>query len=331
MNILKSFKNGIFKVTDGDFEQRALDLFYFQAQQNGIYKKYLKGLKRNPDTIRTIEEIPFLPIEFFKFHQIKTSSWNPEAVFESSATTNPITSKHYIEDMKFYESVSKNIFSLFYGKPDDYDILALLPSYLERSNASLIAMFDYLIKQSNSTASGFYLNNKNELIEKIYKLKDSPKKKLLVGVTFALLDLAQEFDVDLGNFIVMETGGMKGRREEMVRAQVHEILKSKFNLKNIHSEYGMTELLSQAYATVAGVFTTPPWMKVMIRDLNDPFNFLGNYKNGGINIIDLANVHSCAFIETNDIGFCHADKGFEVLGRFDNSDIRGCNLMASIS
>ncbi|MDQ3535666.1 MAG: acyl transferase, partial [Bacteroidota bacterium] len=257
MNILKSFKKEIFSINDSNFNHRAIELFNFQAQHNEVYKKYLKYLKINHNHINKIEKIPFLPIEFFKYHKIVSGKWHPATIFESSGTTNLFPSKHYIEDIEFYNLISSKIFNLFYGPPKNYHILALLPSYLERKNASLVAMIDCFIKESDSEISGFYLDNYEDLIKKVRKVQDQKNKSLLIGVTFALLDLAQEFSLDLSNFIVMETGGMKGRREELIRKEVHDILKKNLNLQNVHSEYGMTELLSQAYATEEGQFKTP--------------------------------------------------------------------------
>jgi hypothetical protein len=327
MNILHSFKNDLFYTNKNNFEERALAVFIYQASNNSIYNLFLKNLKINPGTVYRLEDIPFMPIEFFKNHEIVTNTWVPRATFESSGTGGQITSKHYIEDPAFYLSVARNIFFEFYGPLEEFHILALLPSYLERKNSSLVAMVSHFMDQSKSNHSGFYLNNVKELVKNLEQVKSTPRKTLLIGVTFALLDLAQEYELDLKGTMVMETGGMKGRREEVTRKEVHQILKSKLNLTAVHSEYGMTELLSQAYAPEEGKLHTPPWMKVMIRDLNDPFTYLDNNRNGGINIIDLANVHSCSFIETSDIGITRDDGTFEVLGRFDNSDLRGCNLM----
>lgn len=324
---LQSFKDTIFKVNENNFETHALDLFKFQFENNPVYNKYVKYLNIDPKQIKSIESIPFLPIDFFKNHVIKTGTWNADNIFESSGTGSQITSKHYIEDTEFYLKVAEKIFTLRYGALDRFHFLALLPSYLERKNASLISMVDFFIKKSLSSFSGFYLNNHEDLVNRQNELQNSEKKVFLIGVTFALLDLSDAYDLQLGNHIVMETGGMKGRREEMIRKEVHEILKGKFQVEKIHSEYGMTELLSQAYSTEEGKFFSPPWMKVLIRDLNDPFKYLGSNRSGGINVIDLANVHSCAFIETSDLGTLGPDGSFEVLGRFDNSDIRGCNLM----
>ncbi|CAN5568737.1 acyltransferase [soil metagenome] len=327
MNYLQSFKDELLKIKSNNFEEKSLALFRYQAKFNDIYKKYLSSLKINADMVQSIEQIPFLPIDFFKNHSITTQNWEPQIIFESSGTGKQSTSKHHIEDLEFYHLVSKIIFNEFYGQLDEFHILALLPSYLERKNSSLVAMVSYFIKESKSTKSGFYLNNIKDLLDTLESLKKTNKKVLLMGVTFALLDVAKDYELDLSHVIVMETGGMKGRREEMIRKEVHQTLKKRFNIEVVHSEYGMTELLSQAYALKDGKFQTPPWMKILIRDLNDPFTYLRNHRNGGINIIDLANIHSCAFIETSDIGITSDDGTFEVLGRFDNSDIRGCNLM----
>lgn len=323
----KSFKDNIFNINEDNFESHATELFKFQYVNNPVYREYVKSLHKDPDQVKSLEDIPFLPIDFFKNHSIKSGSWNPANIFESSGTVNQITSKHYIEDTEFYLKVAERIFTLLYGSLDQYHILALLPSYLERKNASLVAMIEHFIRKSNSSFSGFYLHNHQDLINNLNLLNKSKEKIFLIGVTFGLLDLAEAYELDLKNHIIMETGGMKGRREEMIRKEVHDILKSRFNVDAIHSEYGMTELLSQAYSLREGKFQTPPWMKVLIRDLNDPFQYMEKNRNGGINVIDLANIHSCAFIETSDIGVAASDGSFEVLGRFDQSDIRGCNLM----
>jgi phenylacetate-coenzyme A ligase PaaK-like adenylate-forming protein len=327
MNKLQSFKKDLFNINIENFEEKAFALFQYQARNNYVYNLYLKTLGKDPASIKNLEEIPFLPIDFFKHHRAVTNEWQPQLIFESSGTGNQTPSRHFIEDPSFYFKVAKNIFSHFFGNLKDFHILALLPSYLERHNSSLVEMVSYFIKETNSNQSGFYLHNTNDLLKNLELLKNTEKKTMLIGVTFALLDLAQEHQLDLSQVMLMETGGMKGRREEMIRKEVHQILKSRFNLTAVHSEYGMTELLSQAYALEEGKFRTPPWLKIMIRDLNDPFTFLESNRNGGINIIDLANIHSCAFIETSDIGLISNDGTFEVLGRFDNSDIRGCNLM----
>lgn len=311
-----------------DFNGLAIDVFRFQYQHNAIYQKYVLSLKVNLDSITHYSQIPFLPIEFFKSQEIVCYRVEADSIcFNSSGTTGQVTSKHFVNDISIYETSFKKGFELFYGKPSDYCILALLPNYLERTGSSLVYMFDYLIKESTNSLSGFYLNNLNDLINTINVLKQSNQKTILLGVTYALLDLAEQ-GIELNHqFIVMETGGMKGKRKELLKEEMHQILKSAFKVNSIHSEYGMTELLSQAYSKENGLFECPPWMKVLIRDVNDPFSYVKTNKAGGINIIDLANINSCSFIETKDLGRISQDFHFEVIGRFDNSDIRGCNLM----
>jgi hypothetical protein len=274
-----------------------------------------------------VDEIPFMPIQFFKDFQIKTTDFVPEKVFLSSGTTGSIQSKHLVKDLKWYNWSFREAFDYFYGPIEDYVVLALLPSYLERDGSSLIYMADDFIKRSKHKESGFYLNNRKELIENLNELEKAGKKTLLLGVSFALLDLVEEHPFSLKHTVVMETGGMKGRRKEMIREELHQALASGFGLEHIHSEYGMTELLSQAYSKGKGVFQCPPWMKIKIRDTEDALSLLPEGKSGGINIIDLANRYSCSFLATQDLGRCIDDKNFEVLGRFDNSDIRGCNLL----
>ena len=310
------------------FNLVALEVFNYQLQHNTIYKNYVGSLNVKPDTINHYTQIPFLPIEFFKTQQVICDGVNEGTVcFSSSGTSGQITSKHYVNDMAIYEESFNKGFELFYGKPSDYCILALLPNYLERTGSSLVYMFDKLIKESNHPKSGFYLNNLDDLKETIHLLKHTKQKTILLGVTYALLDLA-EMGAELSNdFIVMETGGMKGKRKELLKEELHQTLKQAFKIDSIHSEYGMTELLSQAYSKQNGIFECPPWMKVLIRDVNDPFSYVKEQKSGGVNVIDLANINSCSFIETKDLGRLHQDSYFEILGRFDNSDIRGCNLM----
>lgn len=328
MNKFKSFKDNLFKINAKNFEKNALDLFKFQAKHNSIYNQFLHNLRINAEDINNLENIPFLPIEFFKTQIVKTGEWEPETIFESSGTTGQIRSKHYIEDLDFYKRISKWYFEDNYGDLCDYTILALLPSYIERENSSLVAMVTEFINVSHSEFSGFYLDNIQELSGHLVKLSGKSRSVILMGVSFALLDLAESFQHKLSNTIIMETGGMKGRREELTREVLHERIKRAFNVEKVHSEYGMTELLSQAYANEKGLFKSPPWTRIMIREINDPFNLKVHGHTGGINIIDLANIHSCAFIETQDIGRKNMDGTFEVLGRFDNSDVRGCNLLS---
>lgn len=331
MNYFKSFSEDILYSGIKNFREKALELFKFQAINNKIYKSYLEARKIDPKDVSQIENIPFLPIRFFKNHQILSADSTVfSRYYSSSGTTGAITSKHYIWSEEFYLQHALNQFEKVYGSITDFHILALLPAYMERPGSSLVSMAEYFIQQSKSDHSGTYLYNHEELLEKLQILKNDKKKVLLLGVTFALLDIA-ESSLNLpkmDNLIVMETGGMKGRRKEMIRKEVHEILKSAFHQDVIHSEYGMTELMSQAYSIGNGKYTLPDTMHVMLRDVNDPYSWTGR-SQGGINIIDLANFHSCAFLETQDLGRYDDDGKLEILGRFDNSDVRGCNLMVN--
>jgi phenylacetate-coenzyme A ligase PaaK-like adenylate-forming protein len=328
LSFIQQFKASLFNTHPQNFESKALALFRFQAQHNPVYKAYLQHLRINIHQINAIHQIPFLPIEFFKTQQVITGNQAIETIFESSGTTGQIASKHLVADTEFYKTVSRHIFESRYGLLQTYHILALLPSYLERNNSSLVYMINHFIMQSGSTEAGFFLHNHKELIHTLQRLQNKGEKIILLGVTFALLDLAETVeDMDLSGVIIMETGGMKGRREELLREELHDKLTQAFHVEAIHAEYGMTELLSQAYSTGRGIFETPPWMRILIRDINDPFLIDNKLKSGGVNIIDLANVDSCAFIETKDIGTVADDNTFKILGRFDNSDIRGCNLM----
>jgi hypothetical protein len=314
---------------DNQFRSAALEIFSFQAENNLVYREFLGILKRERSLIKDIYSIPFLPAELFKSRKIISGNLPIETVFESSRTSGALPSKHYVHDLKLYETSFMEAFTIFGGKPSDYLIAALLPSYLERSNSSLVYMMNFLIRESGNKDSGFYRDEPGRLAEVIHKAKIEKKKILLFGVSFALLDLAEKYGPDLSGVTVMETGGMKGRRKELTRPELHSILKEKLNVEKIHSEYGMTELLSQAYSQGDGIFHCPPWMKIMIRDPLDPLMVSDEPGiTGGINIIDLANYYSCSFLATGDLGRLCKDGGFEILGRFDNSDIRGCNLMA---
>jgi phenylacetate-coenzyme A ligase PaaK-like adenylate-forming protein len=328
LQTFKSFKDVLHEINDQSFEDIALQLFRFQGGNNPVYKEYLSYLGVDPVSVQSIDEIPFLPISFFKTHPVITSTWEPEAVFTSSGTTGHSVSKHSVQSLSFYQQHAERIFDQFFGPLSDYHILALLPSYLEREGSSLICMVDYFIKKSSSDLSGFYLYDTDALLKKIQKAKESGRKVLLLGVSFALLDLAEKGQIDLSNCIVMETGGMKGRRSELTREELHKILKQQFNIDCVHSEYGMTELLSQGYSKGGGVFQCPPSMKIFVREINDPFSSFKKERTGSINVIDLANIYSCSFIETQDLGKVFQNGNFEVLGRMDNSDIRGCNLLA---
>ena len=320
----------IFSIDNIDhFNDIALRIFNYQAENNPVYKEYLFHLGTNISSIDTIEKIPFLSIEFFKTHEVITGTTKPEKTFFSSGTTGIAKSNHHITDISIYEKSFVKTFEQQYGKISNYCILALLPTYLENESSSLVYMVDYLIQKSGHPESGFYLNNREELAEKIKILDKSGYKTILIGVSYSLINLAEEFPMNLSNTIIMETGGMKGKRKELTKKELHDFLSSKFGVKTIHSEYGMTELLSQAYSKGYGKFYTSPWMKILIRDTYDPFCYLEKEKPGGINIIDLANINSCSFIETKDLGKINTDESFEVLGRFDYSDIRGCNLLVT--
>ncbi len=322
-------QRSIFDITtDAQFEEAALEAFHFQFENNNTYRSFCDLLYKHPSEIKRSRDIPFLPIQFFKSHTILTAGSETSAVFSSSGTTGSITSKHHVADLSLYEDSFRHAFAKAYGNPKDYVILALLPSYLERSGSSLIYMVDDLIKTSDHPDSGFYLNNLNELANKLDSLDKAGQKVLLIGVSFALLDLVESHRFNLKNTIIMETGGMKGRRKELVRDELHEILCNGFGVYSIHSEYGMTELLSQGYSNGNGIFTTPPWMKIITRDTEDALSLLDGTKTGGLNVIDLANRFSCPFIATQDLGRVYEDGSFTVIGRFDNSDIRGCNLMS---
>lgn len=318
----------IFKISnDQEFEEISLQVFAFQYTNNKVYREFCDLLKQNPQNTSSIEEIPFLPIEFFKKRSVVCENQEPEITFTSSGTSGSKTSKHLVSNLKIYEDSFLNAFEEFYGDPEEIVTLALLPAYLERQGSSLIYMADSFIKKSKHPESGFYLNNLEELQQKLKTLDKSGKNILLLGVSFALLDLIENYDFNLQNTTVMETGGMKGRRKEMIREELHKILAAGFGVKHIHSEYGMTELLSQAYSKGDGIFECPAWMRFLIRDPEDPLSLLPKGKTGGINVIDLANLNSCSFIATQDLGKKISDNQFEILGRFDNSDIRGCNLL----
>lgn len=323
-----SFIDSLFSLTSyKEFEHLALTLFNVQVRENSVYRDFVAGLKLNPQDVTTLEVIPFLPIEFFKTHKVITeirSEGDSEQVFTSSGS---VQSRHCVKNVKVYEKSYRKGFEHFYGPVENYCVLALLPSYLEREGSSLIYMAEDLIKRSGHPLGGFYLDNYTDLIQKLELLESQGRQVLLLGVTYALLELVEKHKFQLKNTIVMETGGMKGKRKEMVREELHALLCEGFGVEVIHSEYGMTELLSQAYSKGNGVFYCPPWMSIMIRDTNDPFTYLNDNRTGGINVIDLANIYSCSFIATQDLGKRKPDGSFEVLGRFDNSDLRGCNLL----
>jgi hypothetical protein len=338
--------NKIFNVNEGSFHDLALEVFRFQYQHNSVYKTYVDTLKFNPQKINKLVDIPFLPIRFFKTHTVKTTDFQPSYEFKISGTTQTINSHHFIKDIEIYRRSFMKAFELFYGPVEGWCIIGLLPSYLERTNSSLVFMVDDLVTRSKHKESGFYLYEYRKLHETLQDLEEKKQRTLLIGVTFALLDFAKKYPMRLRHTTIMETGGMKGRGEEIVRDEVHELLKGEFQLDMIHSEYGMTELLSQAYSKGNGIFYCPQWMKVLIRDEEDPLAVQSSefrvqstdvrlptangrlVTKGVLNIIDLANIYSCSFIATDDAGKLYGDGSFEVVGRIDNSDIRGCSLLA---
>jgi phenylacetate-coenzyme A ligase PaaK-like adenylate-forming protein len=327
LDTFKSFNRDLYSVNDGNFLDIALQLFHFQAENNPVYKNFIQHLRIDARSVKSLDDIPYLPISFFKNNVLKTGDWNPEAVFTSSGTTGQQTSAHAVRSIDFYRNHAVRCFEYFFGDLRQFHFLALLPSYLERRDSSLVAMIEYFIDKSHSRFSGFYLHNTEKLLEDVEKLRADGKKTVVWGVTFALLDLAERYNPDLSHCIVFETGGMKGRRREITRAELHATLSDSFRVKEIFSEYGMTELLSQAYSKGGNAFFCPPWMRIIARDMTDPMEKGLLNETAGINVIDFANVDSVAFIETEDIGKVFSDGSFEILGRFDNSDVRGCNLM----
>jgi hypothetical protein len=330
---ISEWENKIFHASFYNFDRMALELFQFQYRHNPVYRQYVNSIRVKPESVDCVVKIPFLPIQFFKTNVIKTTEFEPEIIFESSGTTQSINSKHYVKNLNLYKTNFTKCFELFYGPETEWCILALLPSYIERKNSSLITMTEELIKRSAHSLSGFYLHDHEKLYHTLLHNEILQQPTLLIGVTFALLDLTEKYTMHLSNTVIMETGGMKGRREEMTRGEVHDILVKKSGLQQIHSEYGMTEILSQAYSRGKGIFKCPPWMKILIRSEDDPFSIhspalsIKKTETGIINIIDLANIYSCAFIATDDMGKLHHNGSFEVLGRCDNSDIRGCSLL----
>jgi hypothetical protein len=327
LETFKSFASELYAVNEESFADIALELFNFQANHNPVYKAFVNHLSIPLNTVDSLNNIPFLPISFFKTHVVKTGTWPTQQTFFSSGTTAQTQSAHAIYDVNFYLDHSRKCFEHFFGPVENYHFLALLPSYLERKGSSLIAMMDAFIQRSGSVHSGFYLNDFDKLLRKVEQIRRDEKKTILWGVSFALLELAEQYNVDLGHCLVFETGGMKGRRKEITRQELHKKLTGKLNISYLFSEYGMTELLSQAYSHRDLRFFTPPWMKIICRDLTDPFHKGLLSETGGINVIDFANWRTISFIETEDLGKVHSDGSFEVLGRLDNSDVRGCNLL----
>jgi hypothetical protein len=326
LDTFKSFDSLLYSVNDRSFQNIAISLFQYQATHNPIYNQYIQNLSIDVKKVDSLDKIPYLPISFFKSKIIKTGKWTNETCYSSSGTTAMETSKHYLPNVKFYLDHAEKCFSYFFGDLTNYHFLAFLPSYLERSNSSLIAMMDSFITKSRSSYSGFYLHDIDKLLTDLNILRKQQKKVILWGVSFALLELVEKYQPDLSHCLVFETGGMKGRRKEITRHELHTVLQKGLNVECIYSEYGMTELLSQAYAK-GSFFECPPYMKVMARDITDPFKIGLVEEMGALNVIDLANHHSVAFIETEDIGKVLPNGCFEVLGRLDNSDIRGCNLL----
>lgn len=322
-------KQAILSVNTTNFDALALQIFHYQYENNAVYRQFVDLLKINPTSVQQIEKIPFLPISFFKNFEIKTGNWNAQTIFTSSGTTGQINSRHFVLDLDLYKKITVQGFKHFYGNIEEYSVLALLPAYLERKGSSLVYMANHFINLSKQENSDFFLYNYETLTKVLKYNQDNEIPTLLLGVSFALWDLAEQFPMDLSKTIIMETGGMKGRRKEITRQELHEIFTTAFQISKIHSEYGMTELLSQGYSKGDGIFYTSPTMKILTREITDPLSMQKKGKVGGINIIDLANLDSCSFLATDDLGRVYENDRFEILGRFDNSDIRGCNLMVA--
>jgi Acyl-protein synthetase, LuxE len=317
----------IFTGLPGDFNSRAMEIFRIQFAENTLYRQFTKRFYHGPEAVNVLTQIPFLPISFFKTDPVKTGEFDPEIIFESSGTSGQTPSRHLVRNLHLYRESFVKGFNFFYGDPQQYCILGLLPAYLERTGSSLVYMVNELIRLSGDPNSGFYLYDIEKLHGTLKKIELNQQKAILIGVSFGLLDFAEKYSMQLSHTLVMETGGMKGRREEMTRNELHEVLKRKLGVAEVHSEYGMTELLSQAYSSGNGIFKPVPWMKALVRDEDDPL-CIHNSGEGLLNIIDLANLHSCAFIATDDVVKLNEDGSFEILGRMDNSDIRGCSLLA---
>ena len=312
--------------SNADFEASALRIFRFQYDNNTVYQSYCQHLNIEKDAVKSLSDIPFLPISFFKTHEVTTTPFTPALIFQSSGTTGMQHSRHLIKDALLYRQSLLNSFQHYYGNPSEYTFLALLPNYLEQKNSSLIYMMETLMQQSGAKDNGYFLYNHEDLYQKLIQLRDNQQKVILWGVTFALLDFAEHYQIDFPQLIVFETGGMKGRRKEMVKEELYDILRKAFGVADIHSEYGMCELLSQAYSKGGNLFSTPPWMRLRLRNEKDPLDGTDTVNTGVINVIDLANIYSCSFIATEDLGRRHP-QGIEILGRLDHSQLRGCNLM----
>ncbi|MBL0308718.1 MAG: acyl transferase [Bacteroidetes bacterium] len=322
-----TLKDRIFAVDEFSFETLAIELFAYQYRQVSMYRAFCDSFKKKPENVRTLADIPFIPIDFFKRHRLLAGEMADQKIFESSSTTDTVPSCHYVADLTVYEESFLKGFAQFYGTLQDYIILALLPSYLERETSSLVYMVKQLMEIGRNKESGFYLHDFEKLKSTLEQLKQQNKKVILWGVTFALLDFVEKYATHFPKLIVMETGGMKGRRKEITRLEVHQILRRAFGVDKIHSEYGMTELLSQAYSLGDGRFNTPPWMKILVRDMDDPLGIGIRGSAGALNVVDLANIYSCSFIATGDTGIVYDDGSFEVTGRMDYTEVRGCNLM----
>lgn len=321
-------RNSIFEINDPlQFNELAVAIFHYQHENNRIYRQFVDLLNVNPTEVKSLVQIPFLPISAFRSHKVISGNYTEEAVFESSGTTSSNTSRHFVVDFSLYEKSFLEGFKLFFGDIEEYTVFGLLPSYLERGNSSLVYMVNKMIQKAHSRFGGFYLDEFERLENEIRQAAESGKKVMLIGVTFALIDFTEFISKPVPELIVVETGGMKGRRKEIVREELHSLLCKRFGVESIYSEYGMTELLSQAWSKGKGEYLCPPWMKILLRDTTDALSNAPSGKTGGINVIDLANLNSCSFIATQDLGRINENGSFEVLGRFDNSQIRGCSLM----
>ncbi len=323
---LGNFPTNLFNLSAGDFDSLAIEVYHYQYENNLIYREFCDHLGKNPSTVKSPEFIPFMPIEFFRSFDVMSGAWDPEIIFTSSGTSGAETSRHLVKNLASYREISLRGFREFFGSPENLVILALLPSYLEREGSSLIDMVAMLIDKTGSSLSGFFLYEHEKLHESYLKAREEGKDVMVIGVSFALMDLAEK-EYNFSEATVLETGGMKGRRKEITRAELHKILQWGLKIEHVGSEYGMTELMSQAYSTKNGIYRFPEWVRLSIREVNDPFTRCNYGKTGIINVLDLGNVHSCSFIATRDLGKLYKNGTFEVTGRLDNSDIRGCNLM----